>query len=247
MNISENISDSLQYPTKDWVKIIILGILLIIPIVDFIALGYYLRIIKSTLAGLDELPDFDSVGELFIDGIKILIVGIIYAIVPLIFYALAFAFAGPATVTSSTTTASSFSYSYVPALTGISVVFFIIAVILAIIISIFAYMGIANMAYYDSEIGAALRYREILDRIAAIGWGNYIIWWIVLMLTLAVVGFIIAIVGGILLFILIGFLVFLFGYGYLIMFQARSVALIFASSGEYEAVDEPPEEENPVE
>ena len=57
-------------------------------------------------------------------------------------------------------------------------------------------MGIANMAYHDSEIGAALRYREILDRIAAIGWGNYILWWIVLMLIITVLGFIIGIVGG---------------------------------------------------
>lgn len=243
MNIGENISDSLQYPIKDWVKIIILGIIMIIPIVNFIGLGYYLRIIKSTLAGLDEIPDFDDVGELFIDGIKYIIVGIIYAIVPLIFYALAFVFAGPTTVTSYTTT----GISYMPAFTGISVVFFVIAAIIAIIISIFAYMGIANMAYYDVEVGAALRYREIMGRIAAIGWGNYIIWWIVLMLTLAVAGVIIAIVGGILLFILIGFLVFLFGYAYLLMFQARSVALTFASSGEYEAVEETPEEETPVE
>jgi hypothetical protein len=94
--------------------------------VNFIGLGYYLRIIKSTLAGLDELPEFESVGELFIDGTKILIVCIIYAIVPLIFYALSFAFPGS--------------------------VFFIIAVIFAIIISIFAYMSIVNMAYHDSEM-----------------------------------------------------------------------------------------------
>ena len=74
MNIIENISDSLKYPIKNWVKMIILGIILIIPIVNFIGLGYYLRIIKSNLAGLDELPNFEYVGELFIDGIKLLIV-----------------------------------------------------------------------------------------------------------------------------------------------------------------------------
>ena len=233
MNINRNIIDSLQYPIKDWIKIILLGIILIIPIVNFIGLGYYLRIIKSTLAGLDELPDFERVGELFIDGIKLLIVCIIYAIVPLIFYALSFAFAGSATVPSSTTTSSVFSFSYLPTLTGISLVFFIIATIFAIIISIFAYMGIANMAYYDCEIGAALRYREILDRIASIGWGNYILWWIVLMLIITVAGFIIGIVGGILLFFVLGFLVFLLGYSYLVIFQARSVALTFISSREY--------------
>ena len=232
MNINGNISDSLQYPIKDWVKMIILGIILIIPIVNFIGLGYYLRIIKSTLAGLDELPDFERVGELFIDGIKLLIVCIIYAIVPLIFYALSFTFAGPATVPSSTSSSSVFSFSYLPALTGISVVFLILAAIFAIIISIFAFMGMANMASHESEIGAALRYREILDRIAAIGWGNYILWWIVLMLIIIFGGFIIGIVGGILLFFVIGFLVFLLGYSYLIIFQARSVAMIFASSTE---------------
>jgi len=207
MNIKGNISDSLQYPIKDWVKIIILGIILIIPIVNFIGLGYYLRIIKSTLDGLDELPDFKRVGELFIDGIKILIVFIIYAIVPLIFYALSYAFPGS--------------------------VFFIIATIFAIIISIFAYMGIANMAYYDSEIGAALRYREIMDRIAAIGWGNYILWWIVLMLIITAAGLIIDIVGGILLYFVLGLLVILLGYSYLVIFQARSVALTFTFSREY--------------
>jgi hypothetical protein len=207
MNIIGNISDSLKYPIKGWVKIIILGIILLIPIVNFIGLGYYLRIIKSTLAGLDELPDFQGMGELFIDGIKILIISIIYAIVPLIFYTLPFIFPGP--------------------------IFFIIAVISAIIISIFAYMGIANMAYCDSEIGAAFRYREILDRIAVIGWGKYILWWIVLMLIIIVAGIIISIVGGILLHFVLGLPVILLGYSYLVIFQARSIALTFTSKREY--------------
>ena len=206
MNIIENISDSLQYPLKNWIKMIILGIILIIPIVNFIGLGYYLRIIKSTLAGLDGLPNFKCIGELFIDGIKLFIVGIVYAIVPLVFYALSFAFPGS--------------------------LFIIIAAIFAIIISIYAYMGIANMAYYDGEIGAAFRYGEVLYRITAIGWGKYILWWIVLMLIITVAGSIIGIVGGILLFFVWGFLVFLLGYSYLAIFQARSIALIFASSRE---------------
>jgi Protein of unknown function (DUF4013) len=228
MSIKGNIRDSLQYPIGDWVKIIILGIILIIPIVNFIGLGYYLRIIRSTLTGSNELPDFEYVGELFLDGIKILIVSIIYGVIPLIFYSLSVVFARSATVASSTTTSSVFS-SYLPALSGISAVFFIIAVIFTIIISIFAYMGIVNMVYNNNEIGAALRYSEILDRIETIGWGNYIIWWIALTLIITVAGFIIDIVGGILLFFVLGFLVFLLGYSYLIIFQARSVALIFAS------------------
>jgi hypothetical protein len=231
MNINKNISDSLKYPIKDWKKIIILGIILMIPIVNFIGLGYYLRIIKSNVNGLDEFPNFEGVQELFIDGVKVVIVCIIYTIVPLIFYALSVSFAGSQTVLGSTTTSSMF-ISYLPALTGISVVFLIIAVISAIIISIFSYMAIANMAYHDSEIGAALKYHEILDKITAIGWGNYILWWIVLMIIMMIAGFIIGIVGVILLFFILGFLVLLLGYSYLVMFQARSIALTFASSRE---------------
>lgn len=204
MNVNRNIIDSLRYPLKDWVKLILLGIILIIPVVNFIGLGYYLRIIKSTSAGSDELPDFEGVGELFTDGIKFLAVCMIYAIVPLLFYALSSAFLGSATLP-------------------------IMATSFALIISIFAYMGMANMAYYDSKIGAALRYGEILDRIAAIGWGSYILWWIVLTLIITVAGFIIGVVGGILLFFVLGLPVVLLGYGYLMIFQARSVALTFAS------------------
>lgn len=232
MNIKGNITDSLQYPFNDWVKIIILGIIIIIPIVNFIGLGYYLRIIKSTLVGLDELPDLGHVGELFIDGLKIVIVYLIYAIVPLIFYSLSLAFAGSTTVPSSTATSSLFS-SYLPVLTGIPLVFLIIATIFAIIINLFAYIGIANMAYYDGDMGAAFRYREILDRVASIGWGYYILWWVVIMLISIVAGLIMGIVGAILLFFVLGFLVFLLGFGYLLIFHARSVALIFTTSGEY--------------
>jgi len=231
MNIKGNISDSLQYPFKDWVKIIILGIILIIPIVNFIGLGYYLRIIKSTLVGLNEPTGFERAGELFIDGIKILIVSIIYAIVPLIFYTLSLAFTGFTTVSSSTATSVSY-FSYLPVLTGISLVFLVIAVIFGIIFSMFAYGGIVNMAYYDGKIGAALRYREILDRVAVIGWRNYILWWLVLMLITIVAGLIIGLVGGILVYFVWGFMVFLLGYGYLVIFHARSVALAFASNGE---------------
>lgn len=202
MNIIRNIIDSLQYPVKNWLKLIVLGIILIIPVVNLIGLGYYLRIMRATWAGLDELPDFESAGELLIDGVKVLIVCIIYAVVPLIFYALSFVFAG-------------------------SAVFLATALIFAMIISMFAYMGIANMAYYDSEMGAALRYHEILARIAAVGWGNYILWWMVMTLIVTVAGFIIGVVGGILLFFVLGFLVLLLGYSYLTIFQARSIALTF--------------------
>ncbi|MEN6573026.1 DUF4013 domain-containing protein, partial [Methanobacterium aggregans] len=83
MNISDIISDSIKYPSSNWGKVLILGVIciasiLIVPI--FLVYGYVFRIIKATLAGMDELPEFDEIGEMFVDGLKILVVGIVYAI-----------------------------------------------------------------------------------------------------------------------------------------------------------------------
>lgn len=226
MNIIDNITDSLKYPLGDWVKILILTIISIIPIVNFISGGYYLRIIKSTLAGIDEVPEFDDIGELFIDGIKIIVVGIVYMIVPIILFMLAGLFAGPATIDYSS------GYSYVPftAFTGLSLLFMLIGFILALVVSIVYLPAIVNMALYDSEIGAAFRFSEILERINVIGWSNYILWIIAIWITTFIAGLIIGIVGTILLIIIIGFIIWFLGGAYLSMFQARSLALLFGES-----------------
>ena len=90
MEIGDIINDAVRYPSSDWSKVFILGVIfiasfLIIPI--FLAFGYLFRIIKATFAGIDELPDFDDLGDMFIDGLKVFIVGVVYAI-PLIIISL---------------------------------------------------------------------------------------------------------------------------------------------------------------
>jgi hypothetical protein len=86
MDFGEIVSNGLKYPTTGWSKVLILGIILIIPIVNFIGWGYLLRIMRATFSGIDELPDFDEIGELFIDGIKIFIIGLIAAIPFIVIY-----------------------------------------------------------------------------------------------------------------------------------------------------------------
>ena len=231
MDIGKNITDSLGYPIQDWVKIIILAVISIIPIVNFMSGGYYLRVIKSTLAGLDEIPEFDELGELFIDGIKLIIVGIIYLIVPLIFFVIGAIFLAGGSVFTG----------------GISAIFFIIGIIIAILISIIGLMGVVNMAYYDSDIGAALRFSEIIERIETIGWGNYISYIIVLWIVLFVLGAIISLISGILAVILIGFVFYFLGSAYLLMFQARSIAMVFAESELLPSNPPEPEEQTEIE
>lgn len=81
MDIGEIVSDSVMYPSSDWKKVLIMGLLaiisfLIVPI--FLFMGYGFRALKSSMAGSEELPDFDEWGEMFIDGLKVFVVGFVY-------------------------------------------------------------------------------------------------------------------------------------------------------------------------
>ncbi|MEG3224227.1 MAG: hypothetical protein BME94_01555 [Methanobacteriales archaeon Met13] len=229
MNIGDIISDSIKYPSSNWGKVLILGVImiasiLIVPI--FLVYGYVFRIIKATLAGLDELPEFDEIGEMFVDGLKIFVVAIVYAIPVWIISALFGVLMGG---TMTATTATTLDPTMVWALFAGNIIFAIIAVIIGLI----QVMGIANMAYYDGDLMAAFRFSEILDYISRIGWGKYIITYIVI----AIIAFIGFLIGMLTLFILIGIILLpLVIAPYIAMFGSRAIALLFA-----EALVEAPE------
>jgi hypothetical protein len=95
-------------------------------------------------------------------------------------------------------------------------------------------MAIANMAYYDGELGAAFRFSEILEHISRIGWGKYI----VTLIVISIIGGIGYLIGWLTMFILIGFILLpLVIMPYIMMFMYRAIALIFASSLEGEATE----------
>ncbi len=220
MNIVDNIMDSLKYPVGDWTKLLILAVISIIPIVNFASGGYWLRIIKSTFAGIDEVPDFDDFGELFIDGIKIIIVSIVYMIVPIIIFSVAVL---PILLDPYGTAANIISW-----------IIMFIGLIITIIMSLILIPAIVNMGIYDSELGAAFRFSEILGKIKEIGWGNYILWIIAIWIAELIVWVILAVLVFVLFITLIGIpvaLILLFlAIPYFSMFPARSIGLLFADT-----------------
>jgi hypothetical protein len=227
MEIGEIVSDAIKYPSSNWKKVIILGIFFILSIIIigiFFVAGYFLRIIKSTIAGYDELPEFDDWGSMFVDGLKVFVVSIIYMIIPIIVIGVGIV----ASIASLGATSTS-TYTDPTAFLAVLGVTGIIGVILVILFGIITYIAIANMALYD-EIGAAFRFGEILDKIKMIGWGKYIVWYIVMW----IVGIIGGLIAGILNIIpLIGTIIaLLVVYPYIEMVFARSIALIFASNEE---------------
>lgn len=222
MDVGEIISDALRYSFSDWKKLLIEGFLLILNLTVILAfgVGYVLRVMKSTLADFDELPEFDDWGGMLIDGFKVYIVGIVYFIIPIIVILVG--------VLGSTVAIKSGNITNPSALVGLGLTF-VLSIILVIIFGLFARIAIVNMAFYD-ELGAAFKFGEIIGIISKIGWGKYIIWYIVMGIVTIVIG----IIGDILRVIpYIGFIItLLVVYSYLGIFTGRSTALIFKSGDE---------------
>lgn len=122
-------------------------------IITLFVMGYQYNVVKFSIDKKEDLPGFTDVLDIFVKGIKILIVTIAYNIIPAIVLVisvfLASDYIGPAVVVIL-----------------ISVILFIIAFFLQI-------MGISNMVANDS-LEKAFDLREIIDKISNLGWGKYI-------------------------------------------------------------------------
>jgi hypothetical protein len=219
MDIGEIVSDSIKYPSSDWKKVIIFGLLflisfLIVPI--FLVFGYGFRALKASIAGADELPEFDEWGEMFIDGLKVFVVQFVYFLIPMLIILIG----SWASIAAMTTVGD--PNAFIGIIFGVG----FIGVIFAIIIGLLSTIAIANMAANDSELGAAFQFSEILNIISQIGWGNYIIWYIVIGIISVIFGFvagllnIIPIIGTIIAILVI--------YPYLQLFAYRALALLYA-------------------
>jgi hypothetical protein len=227
MDVGEISSNAFKYPFSDFKKVLILGILsilsfLIIP--AFLYVGYLFRILKASIAGVEELPEFGEWGEMFMDGLKVFAVLLVYTVIPTVILIIGmWASLLPliAAQNAESITIPTISFGLISGLV-------IIGVILEIIISFLVIIALANMAYYG-EIGAAFRFRGIIDKMGDIGWVDYLIWYVVMIILWVVFLYISS------------FLVFPFIIGiilvpliispYFMMFFARSTALIYVFGG----------------
>lgn len=251
MEIGELVSDALRYPISDWQKLLILGVIVILSSVSELAgllgttnssvimvlgiiglifgilvSGYMIRIIKASLANVAEIPAMDDWKEMFIDGFKADVVGIIYAIPAILIMIISIALAA-LTLLGSTSLSDPAALVSLAMGAGIGG---IIALLYMLIITPIIAMAITNMAYQD-EFGAAFRFSEIMAKISEIGWGNLIIWYIVMIVLFIILSIIGGIITGIFSIItpILGTLIFdLVVMPYIYMFISRSVALEYA-------------------
>jgi len=260
MDLDGIVGDAVKYPFTDWKKILVLGILTMISsigaamvfigsligiknvlvtivlfvvgyvVIGFFVSGYNFRIIKTSINGAQELPEFKSWVEMFIDGIKVSLVFIFYSLPAILIVIFAGISLYPMLHGLTTDPSSVNIYTILTVISAAILVF--IAVLYIIIILPLNYMAIAYMADNDSKFSFAFKFREILDKIGSIGWGNLIIWYLVIgtiYILISIVGSIVTGIFSILTPFVGIILTSLIISPYLHMFLNRSIAMVYSS------------------
>ena len=220
MEFGKTIGDSFEYAKEGLVGKWAKWILLIISCIIFpLIIGYMMRIYR----GLEPSPELNEWGSMFIDGIKLLIVGIIYAIPILI---VEFAVIGSAGYAFLATLSNPMvDPNAVMGLIGSVLFGVIILILVAIIIEMIAIIGMVRFARTNS-FGQAFNFGAIFATIGRIGVASYILALIVLAIIVGIIEVIcwlIPYIGFLILFILLPFIV---------IFSARYVTLLYESAGE---------------
>jgi hypothetical protein len=233
IEIRDVVLDAVKYPAEDWMKVIILGFLTLLSFIGILTeiniftllfltilplpLGYLFKIIKSSFKGSDDLPDFNNWRSMYTDGLRLILVLLIYSI-PLVAVFLFFNY----TVLFNLNIPGFSLYLLWSWLLGS-----FIQVIIFLLIGLVEYIAIANMALYEGEIRAAFRFREIIQRISMIGWKEYLIYYALIW----ILGILTALISLLSLSIMIGFVIIpLLIAPYFVILNTRFLALVFASS-----------------
>ncbi|MDD1659175.1 MAG: DUF4013 domain-containing protein [Methanomicrobiales archaeon] len=186
-------------------------LLLIISTIIFpLILGYELEVYR----GKKPAPEPADWGKLFIDGIKLFIIQLIYAI-PVLIVAVIFIGTGVILAMGGSPGA---------AVAAIGTIAFgvLITVIVAIIIGLFEAMGVVRFARMG-KMGEAFNFNAILAQIGKIGWGSYIIALIVVFVVAFIIAAILSIIP------VIGGLLTLIVAPALAIFVARYITLLYDS------------------
>lgn len=164
MDFEELLRDAFTYTREGvwenrnrWLKLILAIICLGLPFS-----GYTLRVYR----GAHPAPDVDEWGRLFIDGLKLLVVALIYVLPVLLLWGLVFVLMIVAGLSES----GEASLAAIALNFLLQLMMFIFQIILSVILPI-AYIRFAR----TNTFAEAFNFRAIIDTIGRIGWLNYIV------------------------------------------------------------------------
>jgi hypothetical protein len=186
MNLGENLNNSFNYAKKllgDGGRLIILIVLNLIPLVNWLFVGYAARVLREAPAS-EAPPKLEKYGDLFTDGAKVAIASLIYMIVPMALIVSGAVSMGAGIFSSEL--APSMSSVMLRGLEG-GVLLILIGLLLGFVFLILLGVGIAHMVK-TRKFGKAFAFGEILSIIGRIGWGKYVGWAVVTAIIAFVVG-----------------------------------------------------------
>jgi len=219
------LSNSFEYARKlfsDIGRVVILIILDLIPLVNWIVVGYAARVLKES-PGSDAPPKLEKYGDLFVEGAKIFFASLIYMLIPLLligagvgsFIAAMLAAGGPDFVSTGFTPSAMFLFG------GTGLILVLIGLIVAFLMLIILAAGVAHMIK-TGKFGKAFAFSEILGVLGKIGWGRYLAWVILVAIIAVIVG---AVVGAI---PYVGWLISAIIGPALIVFFSRSLGILYS-------------------
>ena len=236
VNILETFGILSAQSVQSGVSILAIISFILLFVLTLLIYGYTLSITRKTIDNTEEdIPAFDFLNNI-IDGVKVLILNIVYYIIPVIITAIlglvtgAFAYIYqmvPYYIMYGSSAASAMPQELL-ASAGIS--FLAVLLIGGILFLIFGVLLIAakEVLAETESLVAAINMIDVFKKIGEIGWGNYIIWFIVWVLLLFVISFIAGIITIIPFIGLI--IVSLVFKPYMEMLSARALGLIYNES-----------------
>ena len=217
MDYGSMVGESFEYAKEavvgkwnKWLMLIIATILLGIPL-----MGYVMKVLR----GEKPAPEVNDWGTLFIDGIKYLIVSLIYALPIIIVWVLVMGASAAALMSGN--------YSAMMAALGAMALGVLVMFVLGVIIAVFEVIGIVRFARTGS-IGEAFNISAILATINKIGWVNYIIALIVLIIVAIIVGII---VGILTMIPYLGIIIYLCLIAPIALLFSRYICLLYDNAG----------------
>jgi hypothetical protein len=193
-----------------WLLLFIATILLCIPL-----MGYTVRVLR----GEKPAPEVTDWVALTIDGIKYLVISVIYALPSLI---ILFVTLGSAILAL----ASGQTPEVLPAIGGM-LLGLLIFLVVAFICALFGTIGIIRFARTGS-VGEAFNFVEIKEMIGRIGWGAYIIALVVMFVAQLVISIILSVITMV---PVLGLLIEFILVAPVALFEARYLALVYESAG----------------
>ncbi|MBR1368172.1 hypothetical protein RJ53_01155 [Methanocalculus chunghsingensis] len=192
MEYGQMLGDSFEYVKEGLVGKWMKWILLIVSTIIFPLLyGYLVRVYRAK----GPAPELEDWGGLFIDGIKLLVINIIY-VIPVFIVALIFGVGGALAGTAMGTPNAAMAGGAMIGLLAVMIVFIIIGLIMP-----FGWIRFAR----TESIGEAFNFSAIFEHIGKVGWVEYIIALLILFVVLSVIQFVLGIIpvlGWLLMFIL---------------------------------------------